>query len=902
MAAIMELFDRICAEQRNKWLRGERVSVEELADRYPALRSDPETLVDLIYHEYLLREEVGESNCAEEFCARYPEFRQQLSRQFRLHAALESDFSTGWLTGSDDGHADSASAAISLPDALPGQIPGTKRFDIIRRLASGSMGTVYIAYDRHWRQKVAIKCLHRVDAAALYRLKQEFRVAADLDHPNFVQLFELFSLDQVTFFTMELVEGVDFVRYCRSGGEEQGDAAVNSEALRDAMRQLAETLSVLHAGGRMHCDIKPPNVLVSSTGRLVLLDFGLAMDQWQWQTDVPQSYLRGTAAYLAPEQWTGGAQSPAGDWYSVGVMLYQCLTGRLPFDGTVREVIEAKQQSAPPEIGREAPRDLARLCMELLSWEPGERPSGAEVLSRLGGGRREETSLVFEQSPQECFVGRHSELQTLNAAFERVQRGETVRLLVRGASGVGKTAMVNQFLEKLDRRGDVLVLPSRCHEQESVPVKAFDHLMDRLSFQLGTMSRGEIQSLLPPEMGALVRMFPVLRRGGLLKDVEPVEPLAHDPQELRRSAVEAFRILLTRLSQRKTLVLLIDDLHWGDPDSAALLADLLRPGEAPPLLLLGCSRARPGLTDSLLARLEQLAGDDDFWDITLDLEDLPLDQATELAGRHLEDSSLQPAELAARISGGNPFLILELTRFGMPSLAAGEQLVSQHDELADKLLWARASLLAEPIRRVLEVVAVAGEPLDPEAAFQAAHFTGDPQKAWRKLRLGRLVRLEPAGHGKEEIEAYHDRVREAIVRQLPADLLQRHHRNLALALEAAEQPDLERLARHYHAAGSAARAWEYAVRAADQALAFEQAAKLYRLALGTGAGAAGEQADVQQRLADALAHAGRGAEAGPAYLQAADNASGSGRPSSSCGLGASTRASASFKICCKASG
>src|SRR5262249_11370113 len=158
-------------------------------------------------------------------------------------------------------------------------------------------------------------------------------------------------------------------------------APCHEARLRAALLQLGEGLCVLHAQRKVHCDIKPSNILVTAQGRVVLLDFGIMADlQWGSHAEAPSM---GTVAYMAPEQGRGGALSGAADWYSVGVLLYQALSGRLPHAGLPGEIWMSKQSREPVPLGAlvpEAPRDLVELCQELLRIEPAQRPSGEQIM------------------------------------------------------------------------------------------------------------------------------------------------------------------------------------------------------------------------------------------------------------------------------------------------------------------------------------------------------------------------------------------------------------------------------------------------------------------------------------------------------------------------------------------
>lgn len=175
---------------------------------------------------------------------------------------------------------------------------------------------------------------------------------------------------------MELIEGVSFLEAIR--GEE--DLAGRIRRLRETLPPLVEALEVMHRSGRLHRDLKPSNVMVSQSGRVVVLDFGLAAElDAEGIHEASHSRLVGTPAYMAPEQSSARSLTAAADWYSVGVMIYQALTDRLPFEGRLLEILQRKETTPaqpPCELNPAIPEPLNQLCVSLLQHDPESRGDG----------------------------------------------------------------------------------------------------------------------------------------------------------------------------------------------------------------------------------------------------------------------------------------------------------------------------------------------------------------------------------------------------------------------------------------------------------------------------------------------------------------------------------------------
>lgn len=756
--------------------------------------------------------------------------------------------------------------------SLVGQALGP--YAILSVLGAGGMGVVYEAEDRQRNVRVALKTLSYLDPQRLFLLKNEFRSLTGITHPNLVTLYELVSEGSEWFFTMELVAGVDFLDYVRAGTARRAAAGVSDEPesilittppiqldrLRNALRQLVEGVSALHDHGKLHRDIKPSNVLVTPDGRTVLLDFGLAIAlTFRPDNEAPPTPM-GTLPYMAPEQITGAHLTEAADWYAVGVMLYEALTGRLPFEGGRSEIMQHKLTLEPVPaqvVAPGIPADLAGLCDGLLRRDPAQRRSGEQVRQCLGLGPR-----ALAPAAGRLFVGREQELRELRAGLADLQAGRPATTYVHGQSGIGKTHLVERFLDECAALPDLVLLRGRCYEQESVPYKALDSVVDSLSTYLGGLPGAECAALLPGDAHILAQIFPVLRSIEVEAAAFGREPEIPDPQELRRRAAAALRELLTRIGDCRRLVIYIDDLQWGDLDSGLLLNELLHPPNAPTLLLIGSYRTEYAASSPCLQTLLQGALGGAARQIALRPLDGP--EAHQLAARLLGPAGAADAGRIVAETGGNPYFVRELAE----SARAGTEWSSGEGPLSlDDVLGHRVQGLPAHARIFLEAVAVSGQPLAQEDAYRAAGLPVRDPAVLASLRSGRLVRTT-GPHMADFVETYHDRIRETVVARMPPDDVRRCHLRLAVTLETSSGVERETLAIHFHRGGEPGKAGAYYILAGDQAataLAFERASTLYAQALDLPHAADPGRRELRVKLADALANAGRGLDAASQY-------------------------------------
>ncbi len=725
---------------------------------------------------------------------------------------------------------------------------------------------MYEVRDHQRGTMLALKRLAQLDAQSLHRFKREFRSLVDVAHPNLVALHELFSDDEGTFFTMDLVPGIEFVAWVRStsaafaptvtanGSVDATAATVDVHALsafderrlRAALGQLATAVSAIHAAGMVHRDLKPSNVLVRDDGRVVVLDFGLVT-----ATAPDKSALgtiaAGTPAFMAPEQARGDAVGPAADWYAVGGMIYEALTGRLPFEGSALAVLAKKQTERPAHphaIAPDVPDDLAALAMELLEPDATKRAGAARAFDVLGVVASGVT--IAEAEPRsDPFVGREDEMARLCDAFAKVAPTRPVVALVHAASGMGKSALVREFLRRV-REQRATVLQGRCYEREQVPFKALDALLDAIARRLAALGPLDAARMLPRDVDALVRLFPTLRRVEVVARASRAVTQAADAIDLRRRGARALRELLQRLSDHERTVVFIDDIQWSDDDSAEILAEVLGPPEAPALMLVLAYRDGDADDSALLHALP--AGDVTLLDVALGALDAR--DAAELAERL--GAGARAGDIA-RDCEGSPFFVTELARdTSTESVTLGEAILR------------RVRKLEAPAQRLLEVVAAAGHPLARNIAMRAANLqAADEVAAVKMLRVESLIRLRDP----DLLETFHDRVRETVASSLDESASRACHASIALAYEGMPEPPPDLMAFHSRMAGDVEREHIYAEAAGDaamRALAFDAAADHYaRVAQSDAA-----RSEVIEKLGNALVGAGRLREGADALLRA----------------------------------
>jgi Protein kinase domain len=315
----------------------------------------------------------------------------------------------------------SSNPLLSSSDPIGGGrfVPGVivaERYRIVALLGRGGMGEVYRAEDLKLSQVVAIKFLPEAlsrDAAALARFHSEVRIARQVSHPNVCRVFDIGDADGIPFLTMEYVDGEDLSSLVRRIGRLPQDKAT------EVSRQICAGLAAAHERGVVHRDLKPSNVMLDGAGKARITDFGLA----GIAANIQGAEVRaGTPAYMAPEQLAGTEVTPKSDIYSLGLVMYEVLTGRRAYDAaTLPELMKAREEGTitnPSALVKDLEPLIERVILRCLDKDPARRPSSAlQVAAALPGGDPLAAALAAGETPSPEMVAASGQKEGTNPAL-----------------------------------------------------------------------------------------------------------------------------------------------------------------------------------------------------------------------------------------------------------------------------------------------------------------------------------------------------------------------------------------------------------------------------------------------------------------------------------------------------
>ena len=732
------------------------------------------------------------------------------------------------------------------------------RYELREPLGSGGAGQLVAAHDRETGRELALKELVRQSGASLERFKREFRALQGLHHENLARLEALFEHEGRWYMALERCEGAELRSYLTAAG------GAPPSRLRAVFVGLARGLGALHEAGFVLRELTPESVRITAEARPVIIDFGLIARAGESDDGSPI----GASEYAAPELIAGAQPAPSADAYALG----RCL----------QEVLRAAASTGGPSEQERELRELDALARALTAREPRLRPTLVDVIGALDSphGRlsmhRLGHAAVFTpaeapEGVESGFTGRERELGRLAEAFERTADDGFTVALVQGESGVGKSSLVAEFARRTRAASPgLIVLESRCYENEQIAFKAFDGAIDQLALRLRQLPNPVCESLLPRRAALLAQLFPVL---GTVPAIEhaPKKGLPAEATAQKLAARDCFIQLLASLSQRQELLFVVDDLQWADGESFALLSALLAHAEKLPIFFLCTVRKAADMDDRAARECERrqgLRGTE-----LIELVGLSDEAASRLArslyGEHVASERLA---LLVRESKGHPLFLRELVEHDK-SEGGGRR---EGPPTLEQALRARIASFSEDQRELLGLVATAGRPL---GAHQFARAMGRelPREAVIALLAHGILRRR----GEADLACHHDLVRHAVLDALSAPTRRALAHRLALALDDDRTIDPSERARLWDEAGERARAASAYAQAGDRALeglAFARAEQHYARALALLSTPQAADDEAYRRLvvarATALARAGRSREAAREYQRAAEHAAG----------------------------
>ncbi len=785
-----------------------------------------------------------------------------------------------------------AGAAPGSSEPLPESFAGG-RYRVVRLLGQGGQKRVYLARDHRLDRDVVISQLRteKLDEEGAARLLREAQTLGRLgDHPHIVTVYDVAEESGRPYLVTQYVEGGSLLDVVRRARRQPLPLA---EVLRFG-RELCLALEYAHSRGIVHRDLKPGNVWLTHDQSVKLGDFGLAVGLHFSQITL-EGTLVGTVTYMSPEQALGQRPEPRSDLYALGVMLYELVTGRLPFLGDqLIGIISQHLHTAPVAPSWHnpaAPKGLEDLILSLLAKAPDQRPSSAAAVLQaltemaaaapaVAGRALQQDTKSLDQLAAGVFVGREDLLHQLRSAFNDARSGRGRLVLLVGEPGSGKTSTADQ-LATYARLREAQAVAGHCYEGEGAP--AFWPWVQILRSCLADRHPEELASLLGSSAPDISQLVSEVRER--LPSVPPPPDL--EPHQARFRLFDSITTVLKNASRARPLVLILDDLHWADRSSLLLLEFLARELRDSRLLVVGTYRdlqldRRHPLSQTLAELSRQGLGE------RLTLSGL----SEEDVARFLELTAARkpPAALVSdlyRQTDGNPFFVKEIVR-----LLVSEGRLERWDESGSgsipipqtvhEVVDRRLDRLSDSCRRVLTIASAVGREFQLDVVEPLADLAGDQVlEALEEAVAARLVIESPRPAGRYTFA--HALIRQALYEQIGAGRRVRLHRRIAERLEAlyraAPEAHFAELAHHFFQAGAAADlewAIHYSVRAAERAtlqLAYEEAVGHFERALQAidlaPAPDPAHRCDLLLALGEAHTRAGHASQAADTFHQAA---------------------------------
>lgn len=456
--------------------------------------------------------------------------------------------------------------------------PTIQHYRVEEMIGRGGMGEVYRAFDTRLQRPVAIKLMAdtggEVDQA-VQRFLREARAASALNHPNIVVVHDIGETsDGRHYIVQELISGHTL--------RTQMMGQIPLPTLLDLGRQVSRALAAAHAAGIVHRDIKPENIMVRADGYAKVLDFGLArvadIESSSASThsghETTSGLLIGTMAYMSPEQARGAPAGAPADVFALGITLYEIVAGRRPFVAPTQPAVLVSIVMDDPillsQLAPSIPPGLERLVHRMLSKDPDSRPTAGEVeeeLALLAGGDTRGTFMEGSALLERRTVGRETEREQLRQAYNEVRTGHGRTVTVMGEPGIGKTALVEDFLTELTHLPErPIIIRGRCSERLA-GAEAYLPMLEALDNLLHGTAWSTVHTLMKNVAPSwYVQVAHTAASHDSVARVREAAP-ALSQERMKRELGG----LLQEASRVRPFVLFLDDLHWADVSTIDIL-------------------------------------------------------------------------------------------------------------------------------------------------------------------------------------------------------------------------------------------------------------------------------------------------------------------------------------------
>ena len=746
-------------------------------------------------------------------------------------------------------------------------------------LGRGGNCEVYKALDSSRQGTVALKIL--IDAQNVMRFKREFRSMSRLDHPNIAQVYDYGEYAERAYFTMEYIEGGDLKQRIRKGKNGSGSAErkvpITSDdfnEIKELFVKICEPLEYIHSRKIIHRDLKPANIMLTQDSQIKLMDFGLIKEADILQESLTQTgAFVGTVNYMSPEQGMCRNLDHRTDIYSLGIILYEMLTGQLPFTGTgIMDMFmkHIQEKPEPPRnLNRAIPVELEQVTLQMLSKQPAERPNSVGEIVKILQGTVEPVLIDDDQTvtisfmpessvtlsmpkPRSGFlepglIGREGLLQDFIELIPTDLGSPCSGLLVSGETGIGKSKLLNE-MGMAARMRYLGYYRGSCLEIEQFPYGAILQPLEAIAERLKTKDKDDCEAILSGKGAILAKICPRFAEIESVRSLPQPVPLDHAQEKLR--AFDAIKTVLENYAKERPFILVIDDFHWADELSSEFLIYLVRSLS----LIVDSSKRR--ILPVISFKKEEISSNDRMKKViqmlgriqsVMVFELTPLDhaQVQSLLSAMLGIANPNPdlVSLIFRESGGNPFYIEEILRglyeekilnqrgdhwfFDVTKLKdsvpeiADESITSSIVPVSERvrdIISRRLDRLDNAIKNVLTRAAVIGIRFDFELLLGFITEDEDTLLDYldEALRLG--VIEEVPGSGGESFRFHHQMIRSVLYFSLQSRRRNRVHHQVAetiLKIYGAEnQEKWDIIAYHYDRSQKLELAIKYYIQAA----------------------------------------------------------------------------------------